>query len=346
MCRPWRQHHKQDLKAPDNEIQQNREAYAPPLINMNITICFATNDNYAPHAAALIVSIMVNKRPEDELNFYCFADDLSTEVRQWLCEMEQQWKFTLHFIDIDDSVFQHLPAFNGNRTTYFRLMMARFLPETLEKILYLDCDMIVISSLSELFATDIEDKYAAVVVAAASMPHLASLNLPYPYLNAGMVLFNLKQYRQDRMEERAFDFAERHREMLLYPDQDIFNVIFGGNVVFVPAKWNCSQHYRITFFPKINQYILRMIGWKFSEGFWRELAEAERKPCIVHYTNTKPWDGGCNSPLAGEYWKYARQTPFYEHIRFSWRRIWRNVLNVLLLGAYPIVHHLIMIRKR
>jgi lipopolysaccharide biosynthesis glycosyltransferase len=89
-----------------------------------------------------------------------------------------------------------------------------------------------------------------------------------------------------------------------------------------------------------------MIGWQFLDGFWSQLHETERQPCIIHYTHTKPWDGGCNSPLAGEYWKYAQQTPFYEQVRFSWRRIGRNILNVFLLGAYPIVHHLIMIRKK
>ena len=313
---------------------------------MHITACFATNDNYAPHAAALIVSIMVNKRPEDELTFYCFSDRLSEDVRKRYREMEQQWKFTLHIIEIDDSLFQSFPAFQGNRTTYFRLVMARLLPESLEKILYLDCDMIVKTSLSELWETDITGKYAAVVAEAVSMPQLVSFNLSYPYFNAGMVLFNLKQYRQDGMEKRAFDFAGKYWEAILFADQDIFNVIFSGNVVFVPIKWNCVQQHRITFFPRVSRSILYMNGWRFLEGFWEQLSEAEQSPSIVHYTNTKPWDGGCNSPLAGEYWKYARKTPFYEQIRFSWRRIWRNTLNTLLLGAYPIVHYLVMIRKR
>jgi len=313
---------------------------------MHITICFATNDNYAPHAAALMVSIMVNKRPEDEITFYCFSDKLSANIRQRFREMEQQWKFVLHFLDIDDSIFQHFPAFLGNRTTYFRLVMARLLPETLEKILYLDCDTIATFSLDELFATDITGKYAAVVSEAAAMPQLSSFNLPYPYFNAGVILFNLTQYRQDQMEEQAFDFTKKHPEAILFADQDIFNVIFSGNVLYVPMKWNCPQHHRITFFPMANRCILRMVGWKFPKDFWDQLRQAEQQPCIVHFTNTKPWDGGCNSPLAGEYWKYAKQTPFYEQIQFSWRRIWRNILNVCLLGAYPIVYYLVMIRKR
>jgi len=224
--------------------------------------------------------------------------------------------------------------------------MAHLFPESLEKILYLDCDMTVVSSLAELFATDLTDEYAAVVAETVSMPHLASLHLQYPYFNSGMVLFNLKKYRQDRMEERAFDFADKHREMLLFPDQDILNVIFGGNVVFVPMKWNCIQHHWLTFFSKVNETIFRMVGRQFPEDFWKQLYEAERSPCIIHYSLTKPWDGGCNSPLAGEYWKYARQTPFYEQLRFSWQRIWRNVLNVFLLGAYPIVHYLVVMRKK
>ena len=313
---------------------------------MKIPICTATNDRYAPHAAAMFASVMANKRPEDELVIYYLSDKLSEESRQRFREMEQQWGFTLHFVDFDDSVFQHLPAFNGIRTTYIRLIMARLLPESLEKILFLDADMIVLSSLSKLFETDITGRYAAVVAEAVSMPHLASFNLPYPYFNSGTLLLNLKQYRQDRMEEKAFDFAGKHRIPLPFADQDICNVIFGGNVVFVPMKWNCMQHHRITFFPWLNRWILHMNGWQFPEDFWAQLREAERQPCIVHYTNTKPWDGGCNSPLAGEYWKYVRQTPFYEKVRFSWRRILRNVINVLWLGSWPIVHHLLVQRRK
>ena len=323
-----------------------RSCTPTPDIPTDIAVCFATNDNYAPHAAALIVSIMVNKLPEENLTFYCFSDKLSGEVRQRFREMEQQWKFTLHFIDIDDSLFQHLPAFHGNRTTYFRLVMAHVLPESLDKILYLDCDMIVLSSLSELFATDITGKYAATAIEAASMPHLAPFDLRYPYFNAGMILFNLKQYRQNLLEEQAFEFAEKHRDILPFCDQDIFNVVFGGNVIYVPIKWNCVQHHRITFFPAVNRSILHTIGWRHPKNFWKRLRAAERQPCVVHYNNTKPWDGGCNSPFIREYWKYARQTPFYEQVRFSWRRIGRNILNIFLLGCYPIVHYLISIRKR
>ena len=289
---------------------------------------------------------MVNKQPDDELTFYCFSDKLSAEVQQKFREMEQQWNFTLHFVDIDDSVFQNFPALYGNRTTYFRLLMANILPESLEKILYLDCDMVVLSSLAELFATDITGKYAAVVAEAVSMTHLAPLNLQHPYFNAGMVLFNLKLYRHAKIQDRAFEFVRNHSEMILFADQDILNPVFEGNVVYVPLKWNCLQNHHITWFPKVNQFILYMKGWQFLEGFWKELREVERQPCIAHYSLTKPWDGGCNSPLASEYWKYAKQTPFYEQVRFSWRRIRRNILNVLLLGAYPIVHYLIMIRKR
>jgi hypothetical protein len=135
-------------------------------------------------------------------------------------------------------------------------------------------------------------------------------------------------------------------DSILFADQDILNCIFEGNVVYVPLKWNCVQHHRITFFPWVSRSILRMNGRNFPCGFFSQLREAERHPCIVHYTNTKPWDGGCNSPLVNEYWKYALKTPFYPAIRFSVRRIFRNVLNYLLLGSYPIFYHLFTIRKR
>jgi lipopolysaccharide biosynthesis glycosyltransferase len=178
------------------------------------------------------------------------------------------------------------------------------------------------------------------------MPHLADLHRPHPYFNSGMMLLNLQQWREDNMEEKAMAFGKEHVQRLPFADQDILNVVFGGNVVYLPLKWNCVQNDRMTFFPYFNRTVFYFIGWRFAPDYFVRLREAERSPCIIHYSNTKPWDGGCNSPLAKEYWKYAVQTPFYEQIRFSWRRIFRNILNGLLLGAYPIVYYLLRIRKR
>jgi len=158
---------------------------------MEINVCFATNDRYAPHAAALIVSIMDNKSPEDELSFHFFSDQATPQVQDKFRQMSSELGFKLAIYEMSDEQYADFPMFMGSRTTYFRLSMHRFLPASVKKILYLDCDIIVKSSISELYSTDISERYGAVVAEATSVPWLP---VAHPYFNAGMLLFNLEKY--------------------------------------------------------------------------------------------------------------------------------------------------------
>ncbi|MDR3108795.1 MAG: glycosyltransferase family 8 protein [Planctomycetaceae bacterium] len=315
---------------------------------MNIPICFATNNNYAPHAAALIVSVMDNKSPDDEITFFCFGDQLARETKETFKAMSSQLGFTLHFFEVNDELLKDAPDFHGGKTAYFRLLIPRLLPETLTKILYLDCDMIVMDSLAELFATDISDQYAAVVGEALKMPHFPICS-PFDksmYFNSGMLLLNTEKYRQDNIEKKAFEFIKEHPEWIQFGDQDVFNAVFAGRVVDVPLRWNVIAHLYVSYFPLVNYLTFPAIGWRLPKRFWRQLRQAERNPGIVHFTNTKPWDGGCNAPLRKLYWNYVKKTPFYESVRFSWRRVRRNILNVFLLGHLPALDYLLMVRKK
>ena len=130
---------------------------------MEINICFAANDRYAPHAAALISSIMANKSQKDKLSFHFFSDKTTLSVQEKFHQMSHTMGFRLTIYEMSDEQFTDFPLFMGSRTAYFRLSMHRMLPDSIKKILYLDCDMIVMTSLNELYATNISECYAAVV---------------------------------------------------------------------------------------------------------------------------------------------------------------------------------------
>ena len=270
---------------------------------MTINVCFATNDHYAPHAAALIVSIMENKLPEDELSFHFFSDKTSPLIQKTFCQMSREIGFRLAIYEMSGERFDNFPEYFGNRTIYFRLSMHRMLPDSIKKILYLDCDMIVMSSLKELYSTDISDHYAA-VVAEMLRRHLP---LKGAYFNSGMILFNLEKYRDENLEEQALQFACEHPEWLHCPDQDTLNYIFKGNVVYSPLKWNMMYDEGTAEYIASKGY-----GMPYSK---EEVREAESNPGIVHYTTVKkPWTASCRHPHQASYWKYARQTPFYESV--------------------------------
>ena len=273
---------------------------------MQIHVCFATNDRYAPHAAALVVSIMRNKCSSEEIAFYFLSDKTSSHVQDTFRKMSQQWGFTLHIIEVSDELFKDFPLFNKSRAPYFRILMDRMLPQSLDKVLYLDCDTIVATSLSPLWETDISGKYAAVVAEAISVSHMP---VDGPYFNSGMMLLNLKKYREENMAEKVIQWGKTYPERIRFPDQDMFNSAFQGNVVYLPYKWNVFGTYLLDVHVQ-NEFVS-------VPNFLQELQEAEKDPGIIHFLS-KPWVHDCEHVCRRLYWKQAKQTPFYNRIVFEY----------------------------
>ena len=271
-----------------------------------IEICLAADNGYAPHAAALIASCMANKLPGDKLFFHFFADNTASSVNAALRRMSHEMGFGLTLYEMSDEQFMHLPrCFHKTRTPYFRLAMHRMLPASLKKVLYLDCDMIVMSSLQELYSTDISNCYAAVVAISTKVPHMLT---EHPYFNSGMLLLNLDKYRSENMEEQAMRFGCKHGKRQRFADQDRLNYIFKGNVIYVPLTWNMmlDKTYRQ------ERDARGHVTYPYSD---KEFYEAETNPKIIHYVNrTRPWCYGHKHPNKALYWKYLKKTPFYKQV--------------------------------
>jgi len=276
-----------------------------------INICLACDDHYSPHAAALMVSVMVNKNEDDAPRFFVLSDGLSEKVKQRFHEMANHWNFPLVIFECTDEMFQGLPTWRGKYNAYFRLAIHRLLPDSITKALYLDSDMIVSTSLAPLFQTDISDRYAGVVAMTGDSVFTSHSS---PYFSSGMILFNLEKYRHDEIERQAVDIGIRRFSEIEFPDQDLLNEVFSGNVVFLPLKWH------------IVQYPIRTRGSVKVSGppllcSMEELNTAISDPGIIHF-NSRPWKAFCKHPLRDLYWKYIGLTPFYRETTHKYRRSW------------------------
>ena len=300
-------------------FRYDNQFYPPHFTHLNVAnihICFASDDRYAPHAAALVASIMSNKSPDEEISFHFFSDETAPWTQEAFRQMSREMGFHLSIYEVSSEQFDNLPVMpymKQSRTTYLRLLMHRQLPDSLDKVLYLDVDMIVMSSLKELYLTDISAHYAAAVATPA---RIINPRFGHWYFNAGTILLNLKKYREEHMEEQAVKYARENVDRLTMADQDILNYIFKGNVVFLSQKWNARQ---------------RTMPWKatvhthgidsFPAGCIEEHREAESNPCIIHYhTQQKPWNPNYRYAWGEFYWKHLRKTPFYKEVlrRYYW----------------------------
>ena len=261
-------------------------------------ICFAVNKDYIAQLDVTLTSIFCNKNTNDELNIYILTDNLKENIKQFFIRKYKQIKF----IEIDEARFKDYPLVTqSSLSVYYRLILPSLFPQ-LDKILYLDCDLVVTSSLKDLYHLEIED-YLLAAVEDIGIPkylphHLTKLDIN-KYFNAGILLLNLEKLRTEDFENKFHSYIQKNNTNLLFQDQDVLNVLCQNNVLFIDSKYN----QQIT--PQ-NQ---------------------DSKQCIstiLHYAGSKkPWNFIWFSTPYSIYWKYVAKS----HFKFYFIKTFLSALN-------------------
>jgi len=263
--------------------------------------CFlAINDAYVQHASVVIVSAASNSK--SRLAFHILHSSLSPESKKQIESLKTLRDFDLEYIRVDEKATGGIQIKDEHISieTCYRLLIPTLRPE-LDKAIYLDADLVVRHDLSELWAMDIEGTCAGVVEDMVFDSKFENYDAIFPtrrYFNAGVLLLNLKKIRREIPFARFMEIERRHRAALRHQDQDLLNIAFGGNVTYLPLKWNVT----LLFFNPARRFPKTL-------GFTKaEVVAARENPAIAHFIGShKPWLVPCGfmaSPYAPEYFKY------------------------------------------
>lgn len=263
---------------------------------MNILLTF--NKKYLPYCVSLIRSI--NAYNSVRLDFYLVTNDVKKDDL-----MIYQQYFTnnnfFHFVNIDEQMFK------DSRTSkryplaiYYRLFASKYLPSDMDKILYLDPDIIVKGDLSSLYNLDLGDNYFAgatnIGLFLKKFNQLRTgANKDNIYLNTGVLLFNLKKLREEQKEEDVYEFLEKKRYLLTLPDQDVIYTLYGNKVTLIDNLiYNISDR-TITLFNLKNKITKKKIDYSW----------VEENSIIIHYFGrNKPWKSSYKGILKPFYDRY------------------------------------------
>jgi lipopolysaccharide biosynthesis glycosyltransferase len=265
-----------------------------------IPLVYATDENYAPYCATSIASVLKNSKINTEFIFYILAEEMSEETKKKFQALKKIKDCSIYFITIDKEQFRRCPiSHHFSIETYFKFSIASLLQDV-DKVLYLDCDVIILEDLSEFFSTDIEDFYVGMVsdaiIGSASGADQKRLGLAEnsEYFNAGLIIMNLKKWREEDIEKKLLKWTEENSEKIMWVDQDVMNVVFKGFIKKLPEEYNVQ----------LNYYDSR-----------EKLGDVKGKLKVVHYCGKgKPWNNK-DMFLADYFWKYAKICPFYDLIR-------------------------------
>ena len=273
---------------------------------MNVALAF--DDKYLKYAYVTILSLFINN-PDSEIYTYILQYDLTDQSIDYLESLAEKYDNHIVLISIDPNRFDGLPTLDKwPIQVYFRLLLPEYLPSEVDRIIYLDSDMVINMPLNDLYNIDFEENdiiscydlnLTAVdldVFLYNRNEALAPLFKEKRYINSGMLLLNINQIRNNYSLESYLVAAKELNFKILAPDQDLINYVHSGKIKLVdPRKYNYPGYYA------------------YLEGVTSDTAD--RIP-IMHFVCEKPWQGGNHAHFETEliWWNYAFKTPFKDFL--------------------------------
>jgi len=206
---------------------------------MNLLVTL--DSKYIRPLKVMLTSLFMNNKDEN-FNIYLMhssiTDDEIADIERFVEKHGQK----LIPIKIDNSYFHDAPLIlHYTKEMYYRLLAYKFLPQELDRILYLDPDILVINPVRELYNTDLDGYlYAAAYHDKLAVKEINRIRLyPYKieaYFNSGVLLMNLDLQRKLVNEEDIFGFVEKNRTKLIMPDQDVINALYSKQIKCLDEK--------------------------------------------------------------------------------------------------------------
>jgi lipopolysaccharide biosynthesis glycosyltransferase len=262
--------------------------------------------------AVMLRSVDVHLAPDVELVVYIADDGLSAAEREKVAAALSA-RCTLRWIAARPWKRTTLPTWGRMPlTTYQKLAIGDWLPEEVERVIWLDCDLLVLADLSRLWALRNGDR-TALAAPDPLVPRLGSrfgvaawrelgLAADAGYFNAGVLVIDLAQWRREKVAERAADYLRRFSHRVVFWDQEALNAVLAGRWGELDSRWNLNP-------------VLQCL-------FATRDATSEGAPWIAHFSGRlKPWTHAGTSAFQATFDSYLDSTPWT-----GWRprRTWRK----------------------
>lgn len=277
-----------------------------------MNVVYASNDNYARHLGVSMCSLFDSNRKERRICVYILSVGLGAESRDKLNAIAKIYGREIVYIELNDLNERFAGEVDTGRfdiSTLGRLFIGELLPETVKRIIYLDCDTVVVRGIGAMWRTDLGGN----VVGAVQEPTIyrevkedIGLSETDPYFNAGVLLIDLEEWRRSDAGKQMLKLYEERNGKLFANDQDLINCILKGKIKNLMPSFNFFPNYRYFHYKNL----VRMAG-SYRAVSREELRKAKRHPAIIHYMgDERPWKAGNLNHYRRAYEIYLDKTPW------------------------------------
>lgn len=272
-----------------------------------MNIATALNRKYLEYTAVMLTSLCENN-PQEKIHAYLLHHELTEEDIKAISDSLAAYDIQVFSMKVDTALFcDRLPrSHKWSVEMYYRLLLMEILPKEVERILYLDVDIIVNRSVQTFYESEFgENELIVCENAGGYFDTLARLNdwqkkmfgtrfsEGFKYFNSGVMLMNIKKMRSKYDFKTYMKAIEEWNYEMAAPDQDILNYVHWPYLIYEDAE-------KYNFFARI----AHEKGIDYKKG--------KQKLCIIHYTDEKPWETkNYHHPIEKIWWDYAKKTPFY-----------------------------------
>lgn len=280
-------------------LRLNKTADGGTTMDENwMELLVSLDQNYLPQLRVMLTSLTCND-PGVHCRVWLLHSGIPQPKLDKLAQGLEGLGHRLEPVLVDQSLFGSAPVTDRYpQEMYYRLLAAQLLPDTLDRVLYLDPDILVINSLQPLWNTPLGDD----LFAAANHVSLGSfatnevnkirLGTDTDYFNSGVLLIDLARCRQEVDPKQVFAYVEKHQSELFLPDQDVLNALYGARILpLEDLIWNYDPR-------NYSEYKLHSHGKADTRWVIQNTA-------VLHFCGRdKPWKKGYRRRFGALYLHY------------------------------------------
>lgn len=299
-----------------------------------MNIVYTTNELFVAKVAASICSVFENNKEMKVIRVFIVGQGISQNSKNKFVSMAKEYNRTIEIIplnSLDEYIDFEFDTGGWNPIVLARLILDKLLPTDVDKVLYLDGDTINVASLSDLWNTDLEDKVlGGCIEATVNKKQKESLGMLHmPYINAGVLLINLKLWKENSIGKKILSYYKDNAGKLFANDQDAINGTLKGKIYYLNPRYN---FYNIYWF-----YPYKVLSDLMGDAYYytkEEVDFAIQSPAIIHYLGEeRPWRKGNKHKFKIYYEKYLAETPWGDdQLELGWEKYFQfwNLFNIVM----------------
>lgn len=273
------------------------------MTNMKIKHIVCTIDNsYVQHCVIMLTSLFYTNK-NSEFHVYILSNELSLDNVNHFRKFFKWRKHKFTNINVNEELLKNAPI-SGHLSlaTYYRILIPLIIPSEIDKILFLDSDLIVKENIDQFWKVDLSHySHIAIENCGDNLPFIKKLEMSSDskYFNAGILMINLKWWKEKDIYNSCMNFIQTSFDKITFHDQDVLNAVLENKWLEFPLKYNAQSYVFSTSRDALNS----------SD----EEIKAFHNPIIIHFTgggDSKPWFYSNKHPYKNLYEYYQSKTVF------------------------------------